>query len=179
MRFGSMDSTGPHIQATGPRDSGAGLSRLPAVGRRGRHMVHVKDDGVYEAPIDKIWKYLQDDTPGVHNHRSILAAKTLEEKGNSMTQEWEMRNPDGKSSRKETWRLTFNPPIGFEMESLGGASKGTRYSHKYTPLGNKTRVEVEGEFKMQGMDDSQTRKAVLGFLSEVFDEDTRSLRAYK
>ncbi len=142
-------------------------------------MVHVKDDGVYEAPIDKIWKYLQDETPGVHTHRSILGSKTLEQKGNSVTQEWEMRNPDGKTSRKETWRMTFNPPTGFEMESLGGASKGTRYSHRYTPMGNKTRVEVDGEFKFQGMDDSQTRKVALGFLSEVFDEDTQSLRAYK
>ncbi len=142
-------------------------------------MVHVKDDGVYEAPIDKIWKYLQDETPGVHNHRSILGAKTLEEKGNSVTQEWEMRNPDGKTSRKETWRLTFNPPTGFEMESLAGMSKGTRYSHKYTPMGGKTRVEVEGEFKVQGMDEAATRKAALGMLSEVFDEDTRSLQKYK
>lgn len=142
-------------------------------------MVHLKDDGVYEASIDKIWKYLQDGTPGVHNHRSILGAKTLEETGNAVTQEWEMRNPDGKTSRKETWRLTYNPPVGFEMESIGGASKGTRYSHRYTPMGNKTRVEVEGEFRIQGMDDASTKKAALGFLSEVFEEDTRNLRAYK
>ncbi len=142
-------------------------------------MVHVKDDGVYDASIDKIWKYLQDDTPGVHNHKSIVAAKTLEAAGNSTTQEWEMRNPDGKSTRKETWRLTFNPPTGFEMEALAGMSRGTRYSHKYTPMGAKTRVEVEGDFKIQGMDDASARKAALGMLAEVFDEDTRSLRGYK
>jgi len=147
--------------------------------RRGKQMVHVKDDGVYEAPIDKIWKYLNDDKPGVHTHKSILASKTLEAQGNSVTQEWEMRNPDGKSSRKETWRMTFNPPAGFEMESLAGVSKGTRYTHKYTPMGTKTRVEVEGEFKFQGMDDTATRKTALGFLNEVFDEDTQSLRKYK
>ncbi|HYM38832.1 MAG TPA: SRPBCC family protein [Thermoplasmata archaeon] len=142
-------------------------------------MVQVRDDGVFDAPIDKIWKYLQDETPGVHSHRSIVGTKTIEEKGNALVQEMQMRNPDGKTTRKETWRFTFNPPTGFEMESLGGASKGTRYSHRYTPLGNKTRVDVEGDFRLQGMDESQTRKAALGFLSELFEEDNRSLRNYK
>jgi len=142
-------------------------------------MVQVRDDGVYDASIDKIWKFLQDDSPGVHSHKSILGAKTIEEKGNAVVQEMEFRNPDGKSSRKETWRFTFNPPAGFDMESLAGVSKGTRYSHRYTPMGNKTRVEVEGDFRMQGMDDASTRKAALGLLSEIFDEDTRNLRNYK
>ncbi len=142
-------------------------------------MVQVRDDGVYDAPVDKIWKFLQDETPGVHNHRAIVGAKTLEQKANSVTQEWEMRNPDGKGTRRETWRMTFNPPGGFEMESLAGASKGTKYTHHYTPMGNKTRVEVQGDFKMQGMDEAATRKAALGFLAQVFDEDTQSLRNYQ
>jgi hypothetical protein len=142
-------------------------------------MVKVRDDGVYDAPIDKIWKFLQDDKPGVHNHRSILSTKTVQEQGNAVVQEMEFRNPDGKSTRKETWRFTFNPPTGFDMESLGGVSKGTKYSHRYTPMGPKTRVEVEGDFRMQGMDDATTKQAALGFLAEVFDEDTRNLRNYK
>ena len=90
-----------------------------------------------------------------------------------------MRNPDGRTTRKETWRLVFNPPAGLEMESLAGPSKGTRYTNRYTPMGDKTRVEVRGEFKMQGMTDEATRKAALGFLAEVFDEDNANLRKYK
>ncbi len=142
-------------------------------------MVRVKDDGVFDVPIDRIWKFLQDETPGVHSHRAIRGAKTIQEQGNAMVQEMEFVNPDGKTTRKEMWRFTFNPPTGFEMEALGGASKGTRYTHRYTPLGNKTRVEIEGDFRIQGMDDSQTRTAALGFLNEVFEEDSRSLRTYK
>ncbi len=142
-------------------------------------MVHVRDDGVFDAPIDKIWKYLNDDTPGVHNHAAITAAKTVEQKENAVVQEWDMRNPDGKTTRKETWKMVFNPPVGFEMESLAGVSKGTRYTNKYTPMGNKTRVEVDGEFRFQGMDEAATKKAALGFLAEVFDEDSATLRKYK
>lgn len=142
-------------------------------------MTHVKDDGVFEAPLDKIWKYLNDETPGVHNHKMIRGMKTLTQEGNATTQELEFLNPDGKTTRKETWRFTFNPPHGFEMESLAGASKGTRYAHKYTSMGNRTKVEVEGEFYIQGMDDASTRMAALGFLSEVFEEDSANLHRYK
>lgn len=142
-------------------------------------MVHVKDDGVFDASIDKIWKYLGDESPGVHNHRSIAGARTVENRGNEMVQEMEMRNPDGKTTRMETWRFVMNPPSGFEMESLSGASKGTRYTHRYTPMGAKTRVEVEGDFRMQGMDETATRKAALGYLSDLFNEDNAALKKYK
>ncbi len=142
-------------------------------------MVRIKDDGVFDAPIDKIWKYIGDDAPGTHNHRSILGTKVVEDRGSEVVQEMEMQNPDGKTSRKETWRFVMNPPAGFEMESLAGISKGTRYSHKYTPLGTKTRVEVDGDFHMQGMDETSTKKAVLGFLAEFFDEDNAALKKYK
>lgn len=142
-------------------------------------MVRVKDDGVFDASIDKIWKYLGDETPGVHNHRSIAASRTIENRGNEMVFEWELRNPDGRTTRKETWKMVLNPPTGFEFESLSGVSKGTRYTNRYTPMGAKTRVDVEGDFRMQGMDDASTKKAALGFLAEVFDEDSAALKKYK
>ncbi len=142
-------------------------------------MVKVRDDGVFDASIDKIWKYLADESPGVHEHRSIVASRTIENKGSETVFEWELRNPDGKTTRKETWRMAMNPPTGFELESLSGVSKGTKYTNRYTPMGSKTRVEIDGEFRMQGMDDASTRKAALGFLAEVFDEDQASLKKYK
>ena len=142
-------------------------------------MVHVKDDGVFDAPIDRIWKFLMDESPTAHHHRSIRGMTTVRQEGPKVTQEIEFLNPDGKTTRKETWRFFFNPPTGFEMESLSGASKGTKYAHRYTPAGNKTRVEVEGDFVIQGMDEAATRAAALGFLAEVFDEDQRTLQRYK
>jgi hypothetical protein len=142
-------------------------------------MAHVKDDGEFDAPLDKLWRFLQDQTEGVHNHSMIRGMRPIEQKGNSNTVEMEFVNPDGKTTRKETWRMTFNPPHGFEMESLSGASKGTKYAHKYTSRGNKTRVDVEGEFHFQGMDDTQTREMALGFLNAVFEEDRVNLGRYK
>ncbi len=142
-------------------------------------MTHVTDEGIFDEPIDKIWRYLQDQSEGVHVHSSIRGSKPLEQKGSSVTLEMEMANPDGKTTRKETWRFVYNPPHGFEMESLAGISKGTKYAHRYTPMGNRTRVEVEGEFRMQGLDEATTRHAALGMLAQVFEEDQANLRRYK
>jgi hypothetical protein len=142
-------------------------------------MVHVRDDGVYDEPLDKIWKYLMDENPSVHSHEMIRNTKTLEQKGTELTQELELLNPDGKTTRVETWRFVFNPPKGFEIEALSGVSKGTKYSHLYIPIKDQTRVEVEGDFHMEGMDDASTRQAALGFLAQVFTEDQVNLRRYK
>jgi len=142
-------------------------------------MVEVRDDGVFDAPIDMIWKYLQDERPEVHSHRAIAGTKTLEENGNAVVQEMEFRNPDGKTTRKETWRTVMNPPKGFAMESLSGMTKGTKYAHRYTAQGSKTRVEVTGDFKMQGLDDIATKQAALALLAQFFEEDSASLRNYK
>lgn len=56
---------------------------------------------------------------------------------------------------------------------------GTRHTQEYTPMGDKTKVEVTGEFKIQGLDDETTMKAALAFLDEVFNEDNSALKKYK
>jgi ligand-binding SRPBCC domain-containing protein len=139
-------------------------------------MVHVKDDGVFDAPLEKIWRFLQSNEK--HEHKAIKSSKVLEQKGANMTIETEMMNPDG-TTRMETWQMTFNPPQGFTIEVVSGRMKGTKHTHTYTPMGNKTRVEVEGEFHAQGMDDNAIRKAALAMLAEVFDEDNASLKSFK
>lgn len=48
-----------------------------------------------------------------------------------------------------------------------------------TPMGNKTKVEVGGDFRAQGMDDMATKKAALAMFEEVFNEDNANLKNYK
>src|SRR5208283_3806330 len=106
-------------------------------------MVHVSDEGMFDAPLEKIWRFLNDDNS--HKHSSLKFSKVLEQTDKGMTSEVEVKNPDG-SWRKETWKLSFNPPKGFSMEMVSGPMKGTKHSHTYTAMGNKTKVVVEGEF---------------------------------
>jgi ligand-binding SRPBCC domain-containing protein len=139
-------------------------------------MVQVKDDGVFDAPIEKIWRYVMDNNG--HQHSAVNFTTVLEQTEKSMTVEVEVKQPDG-SSRKETWKMALNPPKGHTTEILSGPMKGSKYTHTYTPMGNKTKVEVVGDFYAQGMDDAGTKKAVLAFLENVFSEDTANLRNYK
>src|SRR6266576_1870123 len=75
-------------------------------------MVHIRDEGVFDAPLEKIWKYIGDDTPGLHKHRAIPSTKVLSEEGNVVVQEMQMLNSDGKGTHWETWRLMTLPQYG-------------------------------------------------------------------
>src|SRR6266571_6880852 len=41
-------------------------------------MVHIRDDGVFDAPIDKLWKYIQDNN--AHQHGAFVVQKVLDQK---------------------------------------------------------------------------------------------------
>ena len=62
-------------------------------------MVHVTDEGVFDAPLEKVWKYINDDTG--HVHSAVKFTKVLEQLDKGMTVELEVKNADG-SSHSET-----------------------------------------------------------------------------
>jgi len=134
------------------------------------------DDGVFDEPIDKIWRFLNDDKG--HQHSVVKTSKVMEQSDKGMTAEVEVKNPDG-SWRKETWQFSFNPPTGFGIEVISGPMKGTKHKHTYTPMGAKTKVVVEGEFVAQGMDDAALKKAAMALFEQVFNEDIAHLKNFK
>ncbi len=140
-------------------------------------MVYVKDDGVFNEPVEKIWKYIQD--PENHVHESILSQKVLEQKGNTMKLRVETKSPRG-GKEEQIWRMTMDPPFGHELEVLEGTTKGTKQAHVYIPMGkDKTKVIVVGDYKAAGADDETIRKGALSNLAQVFDEDSRNLRQFQ
>ncbi len=56
-------------------------------------MVHLTDDGIFDAPMEKIWKYLSDQNG--HNHTGLRFTKVVEQSDKGMTAETELKNPDG------------------------------------------------------------------------------------
>ena len=140
-------------------------------------MVHVKDDGIFDAPIDRIWKYVNDEQ--AHQHGSFRVTKVLEEKGNAIVAEAKLGNPDG-TFNMEKVRMVMNPPKGYDFEYLSGPMKGTKHSHTYTPMGHQTKVVVEGEFTVPpGMTENAVRKNALDYFAMVFEEDNSALKKYK
>ncbi len=139
-------------------------------------MVYIYDEGVFDAPIDRIWKYVQDMES--HNHSAILSSRVLEQRENLMKVRQEVRLPSG-SKEEQIVQFTMNPPFGFQEETLEGSTKGTKHAHTYVPMGDRTKVIVAGDFHTRGLDEAATAKATLGFLAALFEEDSAALKQYR
>jgi hypothetical protein len=135
-------------------------------------MVYVRDDGVFEASIDKVWKYLQ--SPEIHRHDSILSQTVMDQEGNTLKIRAEVKGPQGKE--EQMWRMTVDPPFGFELEVLSGSQKGSTNTHTYVPMGDKTKVIVVGNFNVEGLDDDATKRAMLDYFAKVFEEDNQAIQ---
>ena len=134
-------------------------------------MVYLFDEGsIFDAPIDKIWKYLPSDQ---HQHSS---AKTLSREltGNAVVITAE-RNIMGKRVKTKI-RNTLYPPFGFVQEHLEGPTAGSKAFVYYVPKGNKTAITVVGDFHLEGSDEQRTKDAVLAQLQVSFDEDNANLK---
>jgi hypothetical protein len=134
-------------------------------------MVYIIDEGsVFDAPLDKIWKYLQSDN---HRHPSI---KTLSREVNgNVVQIVSERNILGRTAQVKV-RNTVYPPFGIVQETLEGPLAGSRAFLIYIPKGEKTGVTVVGDYVMKGADEQTVRDAVLGQAQVSFDEDNSALR---
>ena len=54
----------------------------------------------------------------------------------------------------------------------GGPFDGARFTHSYTPLGDQTKVDLEGDFpSLPGMSEAEELGMIDGFFSGVFAED--------
>jgi hypothetical protein len=138
-------------------------------------MVHIKDEGShFDAPIDVLWKYLQ--APADHgsahrttrNHEMVPISETsfvLNQEEN-MNGEWV----------KTSSRITVFPPLGLTIEVLAGPLAGSKMINVYTPRGNKTGIDVYGEFASARIPADQLEHAVRANLQRVFDEDSTAIR---
>ena len=138
-------------------------------------MVHVKDEGSkFDAPIDVVWKYVQDAERHNATHQSRnYSVKTLAE--NAMELSWEMKGQDGKWSKIKT-RTTVMAPVGLAIEMLEGPMAGSKFFNIYTPSGGKTGITVVGEFASKSIPAAQLEPAVRGFLEQMYNEDSAAIK---
>lgn len=135
-------------------------------------MVFIFDEGSkFKAPLSKVWELNQSE--GQHQHASLRNQKA-EEQGDRVILTYETAMPDG-SWAKHKVRVTAFPPVGIAFENLEGPMAGSRSFQYYTPKGKETAITVVGEFTSKGVPDSDLKKAVMGFLETVFNEDQKNL----
>src|SRR5262249_1991136 len=130
----------------------------------------------FDAPVEKVFRYM---SAGGHPHQAFKSHRLIGQVGNLVTVEAEVYQPDGSTFVTHiTHRL--HPPGGIETRMEGGPFHGARFTHTYTPVGAKTRVDLEGTFPMlPGMSEAEVLQMIEGFFTQVFGEGTQTLRTWK
>jgi alkyl hydroperoxide reductase subunit AhpC len=141
-------------------------------------VVRYKKDGIatFDATPEKVFKYM---SAGNHPHAAFKSHRLVGVKGNTVTIEAEVYNPDG-STFATTITHRLNQPRGVETTMSGGPFDGARFVHSYTPIGARTKVDLDGDFPaFPGMPEADELKMIDGFFTGVFGEDTVTLRTWE
>jgi len=140
-------------------------------------MVHIKDEGShFDAPIDIVWKYVQSQETHGQSHRSTRNQQMKQLSENSMVISME-QNMNG-NWVKVANRITIVPPLGMAIEVIEGPMAGSKMFNVYTAKGNRTGIDVYGEFMSNQIPAAQLEPMVRGFLDSVFTEDSAGIKAF-
>ncbi len=140
-------------------------------------MVHIKDEGShFDAPIETVWAFIQAPEDHGRSHKSTRnqQMKPLSETSFVISMEQNMNGQWVKVAN----RITVLPPVGMAIEVIEGPMTGTKMVNVYTPKGNKTGIDVYGDFVSGQIPAAQLESAVRGNLQTVFDEDSAAIKAF-
>jgi hypothetical protein len=140
-------------------------------------MVHIEDLGShFDAPIETVWKFiLSPDDHGRSHATSRRNVKGEPDGENGMKLSWE-QNVQGKWV-KVVNRVTMFPPVAQLVHSVEGPLAGSRFLMYYAPKGNRTAVNVIGDFQSPVIPPAQLEPMVLASLEEAFNDDTAAIHA--
>jgi heme-degrading monooxygenase HmoA len=129
----------------------------------------------FEATPERLFQYM---SAGGHPHAAFKSHNLVGVSDGVVTVSAEVYNPDG-STFETTIEHRLDPPHGIETTMTGGPFDGARFVHSYTPLGDRTKVDLEGDFpSVPGMSEADELAMIDGFFTTVFDEDTITLRTW-
>ncbi|MGA8542603.1 MAG: hypothetical protein WB947_03560 [Thermoplasmata archaeon] len=139
-------------------------------------MVHIRDEGSYfDGSIQTVWRYLNSDDEHPKAHRSVRnrQAKPVGDTTFLLSME---RNWRGEWV-KVVNRLTVLPPLGTLIESLEGPFAGSKSFTVFTPEGQRTRVDVYGEFRSPVLPEAEVEAAARAWLEESYNEDAPAIKS--
>jgi heme-degrading monooxygenase HmoA len=139
--------------------------------------VHYERDDVatFAVPVERIFEYMRD---GNHPHKAFKSHRLVGVDGNVVTVAIEAYNPDG-STTALTVEHRLDPPAGIVTTMTGGHFDGARFAHSYTPLGDRTRIDLKGDFPaLPGMSEAEELAMIDGFFTMVFGEDAETIRTW-
>ena len=139
-------------------------------------MVFVRDEGsVFDAPIDFVWKYIFGGESHDSAHKTTRNPKF--EKVSDITIIYASERLLRGKWAPDRMRISMFPPISVVTEWLEGVLAGSKLVYVYTPQGNKTRIDVYGEFTSKTLPPGEVEAAAREFLATEYDADAPAIRA--
>lgn len=130
----------------------------------------------FDAPLDVVWKYLQDPTAHGSAHKGSRNRTMTPIAENSFIVSWE-QNMNGNWTKVAN-KITIFPPLGMAAEMIEGPMKGSRMFTVYTPRGSKTEVEIHGDMQSSMAPSNQLEGMVRMAWENAFNEDSEGIRAF-
>jgi hypothetical protein len=138
-------------------------------------MVYLKDEGsVFDAPIGFVWKYIESGDTHDSAHKTTRNPKFGKVSDITFLYGSE-RLLRGKWAPDQL-RISMFPPISVVTEWLEGALAGSKLVYLYSPQGEKTRIDVYGEFTSNTLPPEEVEAAAREFLETEFAADAPAIR---
>ena len=139
-------------------------------------MVYLKDEGSeFDAPIDFVWKYIFGGEKHDAAHKTTRNPKF--KKISDITIEYASDRLLRGKWAPDRMRISMFPPISVVTEWLEGVLAGSKLTYVYSPNGNKTRIDVYGEFTSKTLPPDEVEAAAREFLQTEFDADAPTIKA--
>jgi hypothetical protein len=133
-------------------------------------MVWIEDKGSkFDAPIDFVWKYIFGGEGHDASHKTTRNPKFGKVSDITITYGSE-RYLRGKWA-PDQMRISMFPPVSVVTEWLEGVLAGSKLVYVYTPDGDKTKIDVYGEFTSKTLPASEVEAAAREFLDKEFEDD--------
>jgi hypothetical protein len=136
--------------------------------------VFLRDDGMFDAPIDSIWGFLGSggEHQHAHGHTGVRREVLGEDSGRYS---WEQ--PFDEPSVRFTMRWTAFVPTGIAYDVLEGPFAGSKFFLCYRPIGPRTEVSIIGAFTSPSIPLSELEAAVRRFFAVEFEQDSKAIHA--
>jgi hypothetical protein len=139
-------------------------------------MVWIEDKGsTFDAPIDFVWKYIFGG--GDHDSAHTTTRKPKFAKVSDITILYGSERYLRGKWAPDQMRISMFPPVTVVTEWLKGVLAGSKLVYLYTPKGNKTRIDVYGEFTSETLSAKAVEAAAREFLESEFAADAPAIRA--
>jgi len=139
-------------------------------------MVFVKDEGsVFDAPIDFVWKYIFGAADHDSAHKTTRNPKF--EKYSDITFIYGSERYLRGKWAPDRMRISNFPLIAVVTEWTEGVLAGSKFTYVYSPQGDKTRIDVYGEFTSKTLPAEEVEAAAREFLDSEFADDAPAIRA--